>query len=96
MELSEVDLDHFKVTGWAFVVPFGVLLPVYGFAFYKAIRGTRYKVVLLILTFLTISIVCFILFGVASFMEHKALEKIDLKNPFTLSEFNDFTKWAKF
>jgi hypothetical protein len=65
----QVDADNFKAVGWAFVVPFGILLPVYCFAFYKTIRGTRYKVVLLILTFLTISIVCNILVGATAFME---------------------------
>lgn len=88
-------LPDFTATGWSFVVPFGLVLPVYGFAFYKAMTGTRYKVVLLLLSFLTMAIICYILFGFASFMELKALKKIDPEKPNTLTEFKDFTDWVK-
>ena len=94
MEYKE-GFNDFKATGWAFVVPFGLVLPVYGFAFYKAIKGTRYKVLLLLLTLLTISIVCNIFVGVASLMEFSYLNKVEIRDPSTWKEFYSFENWLK-
>jgi len=94
MEYKE-GINDFKATGWAFLVPFGLVLPVYCFAFYKAIKGTRYKVLLLLLTFLTISIVCNIFVGVASLMEFSYLNKVEIRDPSTWKEFYSFENWLK-
>ena len=52
---------------WSLLVPSALLLPVYAVTFHRVWNGTRYKLVLMLITLLTLASCFFFIFGIGQY-----------------------------
>ena len=68
---------------WALIVPSALLLPVYAVTFYKVWNGSRFKLVLVLITLLSGAAISFLVSGIGQYGQLLYIENDSNVNPFT-------------
>ena len=68
---------------WALIVPSALLLPVYAVTFYKVWNGSRFKLVLVLITLLSAAAISFLVSGIGQYGQFLYFEHDSNVNPFT-------------